>query len=531
MTTVDLKDFERRIVVRSLQTNDFDALVALELRCFPGMKPWTREQIESQLRIFAEGQSCIEVEGRIVATASSLIVDFSQYSQWHNWKELTDNGYITNHNPAGDTLYGIEIMVDPDYRGLKLSRRLYAERKRIAREHNLMRIIIGGRIPGYGKHAHELSAREYVERVQDKTFVDPVLTAQLSNNFVLKRLIPDYFPSDDESKGYATFLEWTNLDYQPKGTRHFQAVSNVRLCVVQYGMRRVSGFEDFARQCEYFVDVASDYRSDFVLFPQLLTTQLFPLVEASRPGLAARELARFTEPYLELFTRLAIKYNVNILGGSHLVLEGEKLHNAAYLFRRDGTLSRQLKLHISSGERRWWGVTPGDRLEVFETDRGRIAILIGYDIEFPELGRMAADQGAQILFVPSNTDERSAYLRVRYCAQARCIENEVYVAVSGAVGNLPFVDHADVHYAQSGIYTPSDISFARDGVAGECTPNIETVVIHDVDLELLKRHRRTGTVHTWMDRRPELYSVHYRDADGDREVGRPARVTAQKRAE
>jgi predicted amidohydrolase len=257
------------------------------------------------------------------------------------------------------------------------------------------------------------------------------------------------------------------------------------------------------------------------LFPQLLTTQLLSLVDASRPGLAARELSRFTEPYLELFTSLAIKYNVNIVGGSHFVLEGEKLHNAAYLFRRDGTLGRQLKLHISPGEQRWWGLTPGDRLEVFETDRGRVAILVGYDIEFPELGRIAADQGAQILFVPSNTDERSSYLRVRYCAQARCIEDEVYVAVSGAVGNLPFVDHADVHYAQSGIYTPSDIAFARDGVAGECTPNIETVVIHDVDLELLKRHRRAGTVHTWLDRRPELYSVRYRDGEQEREVGRP----------
>src|SRR5690606_12916447 len=101
-----------------------------------------------------------------------------------------------------------------------------------------------------------------------------------------------------------------------------------------------------------------------------------------------------------------------------------------------------------------------------------------------ELCRIAADKGAQIFFVPFNTDTREGYLRVRYCAQARCIENHVYTAIAGCTGNLPFVENVDIHYAQSGIFTPSDVSFTRDGIAAECTPNIETVIIHDVDTEL-----------------------------------------------
>jgi Acetyltransferase (GNAT) family. len=98
----------------------------------------------------------VEYKGRLVASSSSLIVDSSQHTQWHNWQAIADNGYITNHVPNGDTLYGIEIMVDPEFRGLKLSRRLYDARKELCRERNIARIIIAGRIPGYGKVADKM---------------------------------------------------------------------------------------------------------------------------------------------------------------------------------------------------------------------------------------------------------------------------------------------------------------------------------------------------------------------------------------
>jgi predicted amidohydrolase len=411
-------------------------------------------------------------------------------------------------------------MVHPDYRGLKLARRLYASRREICRRFNLARSIIGGRIPGYGKYADEMSAREYAEKVITRGLYDPVLTTQAANGFVLKRLIPDYFPDDSASRGYATFLEWTNLDYVPESRHRMQRVSHVRICSVQYQMRLVKSFEEFAAQCEFFIDTASDDKSDFVLFPELFTTQLLTLVKAKYPAEAARSLAEMTPDYLDLFTDLAIRYNVNIIGGSQFAVEDGELRNVSYLFRRDGTIGRQYKIHITPAERRWWGVKPGNKVEVFDTDRGKIAILICYDIEFPELARIAASKGAQIVFVPFNTDSRHGYLRIRHCAQARCIENHFYVAVSGCVGNLPFVDNADVHYAQSGVFTPVDFSFARDGIAAECTPNIETLVVQDVDIEQLRRHKQGGSVQNWIDRRTDVYRVRYRESpDGEeREV-------------
>jgi len=510
---LSLEDFESRLTVRKLTLQDFEAWNELEERCFPGSLPWLREHLESQLERFPEGQICIELDGELVASSSSLIVHFGDYEEWHDWMVIADRGFIRNHDPNGDTLYGIEIMVDPEMRGYRLSRRLYEERKEIATRHNLRRIIVGGRIPGYAQHADAMSASDYVHRVMSKDLYDPVLTAQLANGFALKGLIPDYLPDDSESRGYATFLEWTNLDYHlPHVHTRLRAVSNVRISLVQYLMRGVDSFEDFEKQCEYYVDVAGDYKADFVLFPELFTTQLLSLIPKGRPGEAPRQLAEYTPRYLELMAELALRYNVNVVGGSTFVQEDRGIQNVGFLFRRDGSIGRQSKLHITPNESHWWGVQPGDQLEVFDTDRGKIAIMVCYDVEFPELARIAVSRGAQILFVPFNTNDRLGYLRVRACAQARAIENQIYVAIAGCAGNLPFVENADIHYSQCGIFTPSDVGFARDAIAAESSPNIETVLTHEVDLETLRRNRASGTVRPWTDRRTELYSVRYRQA-------------------
>jgi predicted amidohydrolase/ribosomal protein S18 acetylase RimI-like enzyme len=509
----DHKDFERRVKVRRLALSDFASVVALQEQCFPKMPPWTHDQFESMVSTFPEGQICVELEGEIVASSSSLMLDFDLYSDWHDWGKISDRGYIRNHDPKGNTLYGIEIMVHPAHRGLRLARRLYEARKELCREKNLERLVIGGRIPGYQQHQGELSAQEYVDRVEKKALYDPVLTTQLSNGFALLRLIPDYLPSDEDSAGFATHMEWVNLNFLPGEKRGLRPTQIVRVAAVQYEMRRIASFEEFERQVEFFIDAGSDYHADFVLFPELFTLQLLSITPSVRPGLAARKLAEYTPRYLELMSLLAIKYNVNIIGGSSFVVENGKLYNIAYLFRRNGSIERQYKIHVTPGERRWWGVEGGSRIEVFDTDRGRIAISICYDIEFPELARIAAKLGAQILFCPFNTNERAGYLRVRHCAQARCIENHLYVVLAGCIGNLPQVANADIHYAQSAVLTPCDLPFARDGVAGECQPNIETLVIHDVDVELLRRHRYTGATQNFNDRRPDVYQLSYRADD------------------
>jgi len=204
-----------RLVVRQVTLADHEQVVRLQLECFPGMKPWTLPQWQSMLATFPEGQLGVDMDGEIVASSASLIVDYSEYATWHDWRTVADGGFIRNHDPEGDTLYGIEIQVSPRHRGMKLARRLYEARKRLCRERNLHRIVVGGRIPGYAAVKAEMTAQEYVAKVIRKERHDPVLTTQLSNGFIVEQIIPEYMPSDEDSAGFATCLEWHNLDFVP----------------------------------------------------------------------------------------------------------------------------------------------------------------------------------------------------------------------------------------------------------------------------------------------------------------------------
>lgn len=179
---------------------------------------------------------------------------------------------------------------------------------------------------------------------------------------------------------------------------------------------------------------------------------------------------------------------------------------AARLFTPSGEVHTQDKIHRTRWEKEKWATDHGDVLKVFQTPHARIAILICYDIEFPELARRVAEEGAEIIFVPSCTDDRQGFLRVRYCCHARAIENQVYVAMTSTVGNLP-VTGLRLHYGQASIITPSDFPFARDGIAAEGVINGEQIVVADVDLALLNESRLKGTTIPLLDKRNEFYGL------------------------
>ncbi len=504
---IDLSKIEKKLIIRNISEKDIDEIVELSKTCFPNMEPWKNEQLSSHIETFPEGQYCVEYDGKIIGASSSLIVDFNEYADKHTYDDITASGYITNHDPEGHYLYGIAIMVHPDFRRLKIGTRLYEARRELVQRLNLKSILIGGRMPFYHKYADQMSPREYVEQVIQHKIYDPVLTFQLINGFKLKWVNPNYLDDDRASLRFAVLMEWSNVDYLPKPRRLYIRAFPVRICTVQYMLKKIGSFEDFAHQCEYFIDVGSVNNSDFVVFPETLTIQLLSFLDESVPGRQVQRLTGFTEDYIKLFSRLAVKYNVNIIGGSHFVEEEDSIYNVSYLFRRDGTIDRQLKLHITPAEKKWWGIQPGNELKVFDTDCGKVAILICYDIQFPELCRIAAQRGANIIFTPFCTDDRQGYLRVRYCSQARAVENQVYTVIAGTVGNLTHVRGMDTQYAQSGIFSPSDFPFPRDGIVGECSPNIETVVVGEIDLEILRRNRASGTVTQLKDQRRDLYRL------------------------
>ena len=302
-------------------------------------------------------------------------------------------------------------------------------------------------------------------------------------------------------------------------------VEQVRLATVQLQARAVKDFEDFLRNIEYFVDVAADYESDFVVFPELFTLMLLSSEEKeTSPQEAIEILSKWTPKIRKEFARMAMSYNINIIGGSHPTrTEDGDIQNVAYVFLRDGAIHEQEKIHPTPNERYWWNIKGGDSIDVIQTDCGPIGVLICYDSEFPELARRLVDEGARIIFTPFCTDSRQGYLRVRYCCQARAIENQCYVVMSGNVGNLPNVHNMDIQYAQSCILTPCDFPFARDGIAAEATENVETLTISDVNLADLAWARSEGTVRNLTDRRFDLYHIEWDKSVGKERRARPRR--------
>ena len=499
-----------RLKLRNLKPEDYDDIRETMLVVYPHLGAWPRDHYLAMLQRFPEGQIGIEDNGHVVAVVLSLIVDYEEFGDHHTYKEITGGGKLSTHDPDGDVLYGIEVFVHPDYRDMRLGRRLYDARKNLCRQLNLRAVVSGARIPGYHTHADKMGPDDYIDLVKRKELRDPILSFQLANDFHVRRIIRDYIPNDAESCGYAVLVEWNNIFYQSKKPSAVNLrKSTVRVGSVQWQMRSVKSVDELMHHIEFFVDALAGYKCDFALFPEFFNIALMGLTPEESPAESIRTLAQFTEPVRDAMRSLALSYNINIVAGSMPVYENSELYNVSFLMRRDGSMESQYKLHPTPDERAYWGVRGGDRLKVFDTDAGKIGILVCYDCEFPEPARILADQGMQILMVPFWTDTKNGYQRVRHCAQARAIENECYVAITGSCGNLPKVENADIQYSQSAVFTPSDFAFPHDGVAAESTPNTEMTLIVDLDLNKLKVLHERGGVRNLRDRRQDLYRVEW----------------------
>lgn len=497
------------VKLRNLQLSDYPQLREIMERVYAEVENpyWEKMDIKRLLKVFPDGQLCVEVEGKMVAAALAIIVDYKKFGDNHTYSQITGDETFSTHDEEGNVLYGIDVFVHPDYRGLRLGRRLYDGRKELCENLNLKSIVAGGRIPNYEKYAQEMTPRQYIDAVRDREINDPILNFQIGNDFHVKKILKNYLPGDTQSKDYATLLEWNNIYYQEEEKLINAPRTYVRIGLVQWQMRPFRDFDSLVEQMEYFIDAFGDYQSDFILFPELFNAPLMAEYNHLGAPEAIRGLAKYTEPLREKFTEFAVSYNVNIIAGSMPEIKDEKLYNVSYLCRRDGSWDSYEKIHITPSEQSSWGMSGGDKVKVFDTDAGKIGITICYDVEFPEIARLYAEQGMQLLFVPFLTDTQNGFNRVRYCAQSRAIENECYVAIAGCVGNLPKVNNMDIQYAQSAIFTPSDFAFPTNAIKAEATPNTEMTIIGDVDLELLKELHEFGSVRNLKDRRLDLYHI------------------------
>lgn len=512
----------KRLEIRNALPSDVRAIQRLIERVYTGMPGYAQATLRGQINNFPEGCFVALYDAKVVGYCATMRVSKAMAFSPHDWEEITANGFGTRHSAAGEWLYGYEMAVDPRQRGLRIGQRLYDERKELAEQLDLHGIVIAGRMPGYARARRRIGTpQDYLDGVIAGKLRDPVISFQLKNQFEPIGVLPNYLPEDKMSAGNAAHLVWRNPYVDPDEAPEMRVprgVESVRLATCQLQARAVEDFEAFIRNIEYFVDVAADYRSDFIIFPELFTLPLLSYeTRKLSPVEAIDRLTTYTPRLTKELARMALEYNINIIGGSHPTRTDDgDIQNVAYVALRDGSVHAQEKIHPTPNEAFWWNIRGGDALDVIQTDCGPIGVLICYDSEFPELARRLVDQGARMIFVPFCTDSRSGYMRVRYCCQARAIENQCYVIMSGNVGNLPNVDNMDIQYAQSCILTPCDLPFARDGIAAEASENVETLTIADVNLADLSWARAEGTVRNLRDRRFDLYHIDWDSNAGNR---------------
>lgn len=503
-----MKDIEN-IELKYLSFNDYQELKQTMIEAYSNMPNsyWKEHHIKSLIKSFPDGQVVVKVNNEIAGCALSIIVNYDDFDDNHTYKQITGDYTFDTHTYDGDILYGVDVFIKPEYRGLRLGRRLYDYRKELCERLNLKGIVFGGRIPNYHEYVDSITPKQYINLVRQKEIHDPVLNFQMSNDFHPVKILKGYLEDDEASQEFAVLLEWDNIYYEKPSKKPTTVKKVVRLGLVQWQMRPYKTLEEVMQQAEYFVDAVSGYRSDFALFPEFFNAPLMAENNHLSEPEAIRELAQHTSRIVERFSELAITYNINIITGSMPELVVNRLYNVGYLCRRDGSIERYEKLHVTPDETKVWGMQGGHQLKAFDSDCGKIGVLICYDSEFPELSRILADEGMDILFVPFLTDTQNGYSRVRNCSQSRAIENECYVAIAGCVGNLPKVHNMDIQYAQSMVFTPCDFAFPANGVKAEATPNTEMILIADVDIGLLRELNQFGSVRNLKDRRTDLFEL------------------------
>lgn len=276
------------------------------------------------------------------------------------------------------------------------------------------------------------------------------------------------------------------------------------VAAAQFELREVASFDAWAAQVCALLDQTRDAR--VVVLPELVTESLFTTEPDWRDHEIAQltRIAEHTDAYVALFTEEAARRGQWILGGTHLVQTPAAHENVAFLFGPDGEVQRHAKTHIFPAEAAW-DTGEGDELTVHEIDGVIVGIAICYEAEIPEVCTTLTSMGAEVLLVPSYTFTEAGFWRVRHCAAARAIENQVYVV------HCPTVSHLDAPlspgWARASVLSPCDVVFPSNGVLAEARTNEQDAVSWELDLDLLAENRRSGAATTHKDRgrRRDLY--------------------------
>ncbi len=272
-------------------------------------------------------------------------------------------------------------------------------------------------------------------------------------------------------------------------------MDRLSVAAVQLGDRPCAGFDDYADHVRALVGSAAG--AQLIVFPEYCT---LPLLKGRR-NVPRADLRRvydesffaLTDRFVELFAGLAQEHRLHLLGGTHWRAEGTMAQNTAFFFAPDGSHRSFAKCRATAAEE-VMELATGDQPGLVTLDGVKLGILVCYDAEFPELARSLADQGADLLLVPSLTLNDRGFNRVHVCARARAVENQVYVILSTNQTALDIPTEKPVRgVGRSGIFGPIDNrTRLADGVVAQASGDGDLVVCAELDLGVLALSREAS---------------------------------------
>jgi predicted amidohydrolase len=270
------------------------------------------------------------------------------------------------------------------------------------------------------------------------------------------------------------------------------------LAACQYPVTFLADLASYRRKIESLVSEAATAGARLLLFPEYGAMELASLLASREPQDLRRQLDALQDllpDFLNVFSTLARDHRVHILAPSVPVrVAGGAFRNRAHLVTPDGRIAFQDKLMMTRFEAERLGISAGHELKVFATELGQIGVNICYDVEFPPLARAQSQAGADLILVPSCTDQLSGHSRVWIGARARALENQCIVAVSPAIGEAPWSAAIDRNVGAAGIFVPPDHGFSEDGMLARGHLNAFGWIYAAIDRQALARLREDPEV-------------------------------------
>ncbi len=274
-------------------------------------------------------------------------------------------------------------------------------------------------------------------------------------------------------------------------------MSTLRVGAVAWKLRRVRSDGEFFAHLFDFVESAHRQGVEVLVFPELFVLELLSL----EPGLAEKDVPKYLIQYDEVIqdwvARISKSSGLTLVAGSQFRENGEGILNTCVIGHPEYGLVRGDKNNLTAYERDVWRLRSGHGLA--RPHDHRLGVTICYDCEFPESGRSLAEEGVLVQCVPAFTETQQGFQRVRWCCQARAVENQNFVVHASLLGSLGR-EPVPQTYGSSAILCPSIEPFPANAVLDETPLNEEGMAVADLNFDDLARAREEGDVTNWKDR-------------------------------